>query len=145
MAEPGFHFHTPIRVRFHETDQQGHVNFIWHQSYFAMAMADYLKAVGFSYSSLTESGIDMVFVDAHSSFFDACYYDEVLLVHCRVDRIGTTSIRFAFETKAEADGRRVATGDMTVVLVDREKREKRPVPDEMRAALEEHETSPRID
>ncbi|HUF37454.1 MAG TPA: thioesterase family protein [Anaerolineales bacterium] len=134
-AEPAFRFHLPVRVRYHETDRQGHVNFIWHQSYFAMAMADYLKATGTSYSKLNENGIDMLFVDAHSSFHDACFYDEVLLVHCRVERIGTTSIRFAFETTAEADGRRVATGDLTVVLVDAAERRKRPVPDELRSAI----------
>ena len=139
-ADP-FRFQLPVRIRFHETDQQGHVNFIWHQSYFAMAMADYLKAVGFSYSSLTESGIDMVFVDAHSSFFDASFYDEVLLVHCRVERIGTTSIRFAFKTTAESDGRLVATGDMTVVLVDAEQRKKHSVPEEMRSAISEFENA----
>ena len=139
MAEPGFHFHTPIRVRFHETDQQGHVNFIWHQSYFAVAMADYLKAIGFSYQALNEAGIDMLFVDAHSSFFDACFYDEVLQVGCRVDRIGTTSIRFAFETTAEKGDRRIASGDMTVVLVDAATRTKCPVPEEMRDAIDRFE------
>ena len=135
MSEHPYRFDLPVRVRFHETDRQGHVNFIWHQSYFAMAMADYLKAIDCSYHKLNENGIDVLFVDAHSSFFEACFYDEVLRVHCRVDRVGTTSIRFAFETTAETDDRRVAAGDMTVVLVDAVKREKCPVPDEMRQAI----------
>jgi acyl-CoA thioester hydrolase len=143
MGDPAFRFHLPVRIRYHETDLQGHVNFIWHQGYFAMALADYLKEIGFSYAALNETGIDMLFVDAHSTFFDACYYDEVLLVRCRVDRVGTTSIRFAFESKAEADDRLVATGDMTVVLVDRENREKRPVPGDLRAAIAAFDSIPK--
>lgn len=130
-----FSFHLDVRIRYHETDRQGHVNFMWHQGYFAMALADYLKAIGFSYQQLNDLGIDMLFVDAHSSFFGPCYYDEVLQVGCRVENVGTTSIRFAFRSVVEAEDRLVATGDMTVVLVDAADRRKRPVPDDLRTAL----------
>ena len=71
-------FFTPIRVRYYETDLQGHVNFIWHQSYFAIAAADYLKAIGWSYDHLGSEGYDLLFVDAHGTYLGPAFYDEVL-------------------------------------------------------------------
>ncbi len=139
MTESLPRFFTPIRVRYYETDLQGHVNFIWHQSYFAIAAADYLKAVGLSYEALSEKGFDLLFVDVHGTFLGPCFYDEILHVHCRLEKIGNSSLRFAFDTRADNGARAVASGDLTAVLVDKNTRKKTTVPDFFRAAVKAYE------
>lgn len=134
-------FYASIRVRYYETDLQGHVNFIWHQSYFAIAAADYLKAIGWSYEQLSHEGFDLLFVDAHGSYRGPAFYDEILRVYCVVERIGSSSIRFAFQTIAENGERPIATGDMTAVLVDRQNRQKIPVPAFFRQAVDDYENA----
>ena len=134
-------FFAPVRVRYYETDLQGHVNFIWHQGYFAIAAADYLKAIGWSYDTLAEQGFDLLFVDSHGTYLGPSYYDEILRVHCRVQKIGNSSIRFAFTTIAENGHRAIATGDMTAVLVRRPDREKTTVPDGFRNAVSAYENT----
>lgn len=141
MSEHLPRFFAPIRVRYYETDLQGHVNFIWHQSYFAIAAADYLKAIGWAYDTLAENGYDLLFVDAHGTYLGPCYYDEIIRVHCRVERIGNSSIRFAFSTIAEKGERPIATGDMTAVLISRENREKSTVPDAFRLAVDTYQAA----
>ena len=127
---PAF-FH-PIRVRFYETDLQGHLNFIWHQAYFSMAIAEYLKHVDFSYQQMNSAGVDMVFVNASCSFHGPCYYEDLLHVHCRIHRIGNTSCTFQLSTVIAEDGRRAASGEMTVVFLDHQSRQKIRVPEEIR-------------
>lgn len=130
-------FSTPIRVRFYETDLQGHVNFIWHQSYFSIAVGEYLKTIGWPYARFKEEGYDLLIVDAHASFSGPAFFDETLHVHCRIERIGDTSIRFAFVTRAEDGDRPIATGDLTAVMVDHTTRKKVPVPAAFRTAVGE--------
>ena len=45
MSQP-FKFHTRIRVRFNETDLQGHVNFGQYYFYFDEATTHYFEAIG---------------------------------------------------------------------------------------------------
>jgi acyl-CoA thioester hydrolase len=141
MSEALPRFFAPIRVRYYETDLQGHVNFIWHQSYFAIAAADYLKAVGWSYDQLGDKGYDLLFIDAHGTYLGPCFYDEVLHIYCKVERIGNSSIRFAFNTIAKEGARQVATGDMTAVLVDKADRQKTSVPESFRKAVTDFESN----
>lgn len=124
-------FHS-IRVRFYETDLQGHLNFIWHQAYFSMAIAEYLKHIDFSYQQMNAAGIDMVFVNASCSFHGPCYYEDLLQVHCSIARIGNTSCTFQLISVTAEDGRRIASGEMTVVFLDHHNRQKTRVPDEIR-------------
>ena len=41
-----FKFSTPVKVRFNETDLQGHVNFGHHLFYFDVGLTEYLDAIG---------------------------------------------------------------------------------------------------
>lgn len=134
---PAFYF--PVRVRFHETDLQGHLNFIWHPAYFSMAIAEYLKHIEFSYADMTAQGVDMVFVHADCSFHGPCYYEDLLHVHCRIDHVGNTSLRFSLTTVVQNGERRAASGEMTVVFLDHQTREKTSVPEPIRGAFQRQE------
>jgi len=134
MTEP-YPFFTHLRVRFNETDAQGHVHFAWYFNYFDIALIEYLRRVGYSYPHMLEAGLDMLYVDSHATYLSPAYFDEELRVHCRAGRIGNTSLRFDFQVFAQADGREVASGEITVVLVHRQSRQKASIPHELRKAL----------
>ncbi len=134
MSEP-YPFFTPLRVRFNETDAQGHVNFAWYFNYFDVALIEYLRGVGYSYQRMLEAGLDMLYVDSHATYLSPAHFDEALRVHCRPGKIGNTSLRFDFQVFAQADGREIATGEITVVLIHRQSRQKASIPDELRKVL----------
>lgn len=140
--EETYRFFTTLRVRFNETDAQGHVNFAWFLNYFDVALIDYLRALGYSYSRMLADGFDMYYVDAHASYLSPAYFDEILRMHCRLGRIGNTSMRFDFQIIAEQDGRPVSAGEITVVLVDRATKQKASVPKKLREAAQAYESSP---
>jgi acyl-CoA thioester hydrolase len=134
-----YRFHTPIRVRYNETDGQGHVNFAWYFNYFDVALIEYLRDLGYSYTDMLADGVDMLYIDAHSAYKSPAYFDEILRIHCRAGKIGNTSLRFDFQIFGEVDGRQVASGEIVVVIAGRDTYEKRLVPQRLREAVEAFE------
>jgi acyl-CoA thioester hydrolase len=139
MPEP-YRFYTPLRVRYNETDAQGHVNFAWYLNYFDVALIEYLRSLGYSYNDMLSEDLDMLYIDAHCAYKSAAYFDEMLNVRCRAGKIGNTSMRFDFQIFAQADERQVASGEIVVVIARRESYQKVRVPDRLREAVEVYET-----
>lgn len=135
MVEEPYPFYTTLRVRFNETDLQGHVNFAWHLNYFDVALTGFLNQAGCSYQKMMDDGIDLFYVDSHVVYRSPAYFDENLSVHCRLGRLGNTSLRFDFQIFAKDDERLVATGEITAVTAERESKEPIRIPDRIRQAL----------
>ena len=134
---PDFYpFSTTLKVRFHETDAQGHVNFAQYLNLFDVALIEYLRSVGFSYQRLLTENIDMLYVDSHASYHAPAYFDDQLRIHCRAGKVGNSSVRFDFQVFNETKERLTANGEITVVIADRQTFQKIPVPEHFRQALE---------
>jgi len=142
MQEP-FRFSTPVRVRFNETDLQGHVNFGHYLFYFDIGVTDYLRAIGFSYERMEAEGLDMLYGESRARYLSPAYFDETLSIHARVGRIGNSSMRFDFQAIAARDGRRVAEGEIGVVMVERGTHKKIRVPESLRQAVASYEDATR--
>lgn len=143
MIEP-YRFSTNIRVRFNETDAQGHVNFAWFLNYFDIALIEYLRTLGYSYNDMLAEGLDMLYVDAHAAYHSPARFDEVLRLHSRLGKLGSTSMRFDFQIYGDEDQRLVATGEITVVIAQRQTYRKAPIPARLRQAVATYEGDPTI-
>jgi len=135
----GFRFHSPVKVRFNETDLQGHVNFSQFYTYFDVGLTDYLEAIGYSYLRMQAGGADMLYVESRCRHRTPAHWPEVLLVYARMGHIGRRSLRFEFEVRAQADGRRVAEGHIAAATVARGSFDPLPVPEGLRQAAEAFE------
>jgi acyl-CoA thioester hydrolase len=138
MASP-YRYFSRLRVRFNETDLQGHVNFAWYLNFFDVALTGYLRALGYSYQQMRDDNLDMFYADAKASYNSPSYFDEELRIHCRLGHIGNTSLRFDFQIFAEADERLVTTGEITAVMADSKTGSKLRVPDPLRLAVDDFE------
>jgi acyl-CoA thioester hydrolase len=138
-SEPKFKFFTPVKVRYQDTDQQGHVYFGVYYTYFDEGVEGYLEAIGYSYRQMLADKIDFIFVESHCTYKSSVKWPEVLKVHTRIGHIGRRSLRYEFEIWADADGRLVATGYIAVVTVDRDTFKPQPVPDALRQAVANYE------
>jgi len=136
-----FQFHYPIRVRYVETDAQGHVFFGNYYTYFDVAMIEYMRAVGFSYQDLLEARMDLLYVESLCQHKSPTYFDELLNVHTRIGQIGDSSITFEFAIYKDGSDQLVATGHIVAINVDKDTRQKMRVPDALRQAVREYETS----
>jgi len=144
MSEP-FKFSTQVRVRFNETDAQGHVNFAHYLSYFDVALTDYLRAIGYTYLQMLADDVDMLYVGTQTRYVSPAYFEEVLNIHAHTGHIGHSSVRFEFQVFANADRRAVAEGSITVVMVERATRRKISVPARLREAVAGFENRPPLE
>jgi acyl-CoA thioester hydrolase len=135
-----FKFYYPIKVRYVETDAQGHVFFGHYYTYFDVAMMEYMGAIGYSYQDLLEEGMDLLYVESLCRHHAAAYFDEVLNVHSRIGKIGNSSLTFEFSIYKEDTDVLVATGHIVAVNVDKDNRQPMTVPEALRLAVSEYES-----
>lgn len=137
-----YKFFTPVRVRYADTDAQGHVFFSNYLVYFDQGLTDYLKAIGYGYDAMLDDGFDFFYVEAQCTYKGSARFDEVLNVHARITHIGRTSFTFQFAIyKADMD-RLITTGRIVAVAVEKGGRQPVPVPEKLRRAVESYEGEP---
>jgi acyl-CoA thioester hydrolase len=106
-----------IRVRYAETDQMG---VVWHGNYlqyFEAARTEALRASGWSYRGLEESGVMLPLVEAHLEYVRPARYDDLLTVRVTVSDPPTARMRFDYEVRSET-GERLVTGHTILGFVD---------------------------
>jgi len=130
-----YRFHQPLRVRYNETDAQGHVFFGNYLSYFDIGLLEYTRALGYTYQNMLASGVDMFYVEASCQYKGRAYFDDLLHVHTRIGHIGNSSFTFEFAIYKQPADDLTATGKITAVAVDLETSQPVRVPDELRQAV----------
>jgi acyl-CoA thioester hydrolase len=136
---PSFRFHAPVKVRYNETDMQGHVNFGHYLFYFDVGVVEYFEAIGYSYQDMLEDQTDLLYVEAHCNYKSPAKWPEIILVGTRVGHVGKRSLRFEFELRTQGDNRLVATGHIAVVTARPDDFELRPIPERMLEAVRDFE------
>jgi acyl-CoA thioester hydrolase len=152
-----YRFYHPLRVRYVETDAQGHVFFGHYLSYFDVGLIEYMRTIGYHYADMVASGVDMYYVEATCQYKGQAYFDDLLHVHTRIGHMGNTSFAFEFAiyrvvsaSRVQDAGQRVAddkqagneliaTGKIVAVTVDIETEQPIRVPDELRDAVDRFE------
>ena len=130
-----FRFHHNIRVRFADTDLQGIVFNGNYLTFYDVAWTEYFRAIGLTWKAMIDSGVDTVLARTTIEFKSPAKFDDVLEVHARVSKIGTTSIIFDFEIYPESEDRLIGTAQSLYVCVDPKSLQKIRVPDDLRERI----------
>ncbi|MDO8670746.1 MAG: thioesterase family protein [Dehalococcoidia bacterium] len=133
----GNHVETTVRVRFADTDADGGVYFANYLTFFSGARHDLFREVGINLRRLAdEDGQRLLGVEVNCRFRSMAYFDDLLTVRVRVERLGNTSLAFSFEiVRPDENGETlIATGGTTQVVVDRQNKPV-TIPPWMREAL----------
>ena len=140
MATPpstaGFSF--PIVPRYAEIDQQGVVFNGHYLTWFDEAFTGFLDHLGLSYPGLIGSGYDVHVVHSELDYAAPVRWRDEVAVTVACEGVGATSLTVAFAVlRRTAGGDEVAAvrGRNVYVVISTADWEKRPVPDELRAAL----------
>jgi acyl-CoA thioester hydrolase len=134
MSEP-FRFFTTLKVRFNETDLQGHVNFGQYLFYFDVGATEHMEAIGYDYGAMLADGVDLLYAESHCNYKSPVKWPETLRIHTRIAQLGRRSIRYEFDIRAEKDGRQVATGHIVAIAAERGTWAEREVPARLRQAV----------
>jgi len=131
MAE--FNYEKEIDVRFRDYDMMGHVNNAVYATYLEQARVEYVEdVVG---RELMDTGA--VVADLHLDFERPVDWGDDVTVAVRAGELGTSSIPLEYEV--HVDGEVAATGETLMVTFDPAAGEPRPMPDEWRERIREHE------
>ncbi|MBU0496299.1 MAG: acyl-CoA thioesterase [Chloroflexi bacterium] len=128
-------FYHPLRVRYNETDAQGHVFFANYLNYFDVGLLEYTRAIGYVYADMLTAGVDMFYAEASCQYKWRAYFDDLLHVHARIGHIGNTSFTFEFAIYKQPADELIATGQIVAVTVDARTEKPVRVPDELREAV----------
>jgi acyl-CoA thioester hydrolase len=132
-----------IRVRYGECDPQGVVFNANYFSYFDVVLTEaWREAIG-PYGDMVEQGTDMVVAEASARYLGPAEFDDLIDVEWRIERLGTTAMTTKIDMSVE--GRPIIEGTMRHVFIDPETKEKKPMPDEIRKALEPYAAQPTAD
>src|SRR5262245_25259755 len=86
-----------IRVRYQETDAQGVLHHANYLTYFEVGRTELLRANGFDYRQVEESGLFMVVVKIECRYRRPARYDDLLLLRTRTVRVTAAKIEHAYE------------------------------------------------
>ena len=123
-----------LRVRYGECDPQGVVfnaNFIM---YFDVALTElWREAIG-RYDAMLEAGTDMVVAEARARYLAPAGFDDELDIELRITRLGNTGM--TTELVVRRGDATVVKGEMRHVFIDPATKLKKPMPDNIRAAMQ---------
>ncbi len=134
-----YKFFLPLRVRFAETDLQGHVFFGNYLIYFDEALTGYMRAIGCTYADLLAAGADTFYIHSECDYQSRAFFEDMPNIHARVGQIGNSSITFEFAACKERTDELVATGKIVAVCVNPETKKPTRVPDIFREAVARYE------
>jgi len=129
----GYDHETEIGTRFRDLDTNGHVNNAVYVSYLEQARAAYFAdVIGVP---LPDAGA--VLAELSVTFEAPISLGDAVTVGTRVPAVGDGSV--PIENAVHADGELAATAEMTLVPIDEETGDARPVPDRWRERIRRHE------
>lgn len=107
-----------IRVRYQETDPMGFLHHSTYFTYFEIGRTELLRAAGGNYRKMEEEGLFVVVVRAECRYHRPARYDDLLVIHTKIARI--TPVKIEHEYRATRAGELLATGHVTLAVVDRQ-------------------------
>lgn len=131
---PAF-FH-PLRVRYADTDAQGHVYFANYLTYADEGLSAWMRHLGLTYEVVVDLGVDFVFADAHVRYRERALFEELLHVHLGLKHLGRTSVVSRFEVVRAGDEVLLAEGELVQVCLRMPERTKCAVPADIRLVMQ---------
>jgi acyl-CoA thioester hydrolase len=123
-----------LRVRYSECDPQNVVFNSHYVAWFDVLMTELWREVPGGYARMMETGTDMVVAEVNVRYMDGARFDDEVELRANVTRMGTTGMTTRIEVLR--DGQPLAEGQLRHVFIDLATKAKKPIPDDVRDALE---------
>jgi acyl-CoA thioester hydrolase len=129
-------FKETLKVRFRDTDAQGHMFFANYLVFADEVAGNYMRTLGFDWSDPNALPTYVFTVNANCDYLQECVCGDEVCVEVAYTRLGNTSATLGFTLTRVSDNQTLAKGSFAQVFVDRETRRPTPVPDSLRSVIE---------
>ncbi|ARU61715.1 hypothetical protein CBW65_12290 [Tumebacillus avium] len=137
-----FRFVSPAKVRFAETDANGHMNHVSVVIYMEQARTDYLTALGlFNPEEMARVGKTFVLARQAVDYKSQAYFNDTVDTYARVSRYGNSSLDVDYVLINRATRAVVAVATSTVVHFDARAQKSIPLPSDLQARVEQLDAS----
>lgn len=124
------------RVRYSEADQQGVVFNMWFLGYFDEALNAFIDERGPGYGEMIAGGHDVQLVHSELDWRAPLRWRDEAEIAVSASHAGNTSFTLDFAVRRTGEDDVLVTGRTVYVVVATDGSGKRPIPPELRAALE---------
>jgi len=124
-----------VKVRFSDTDSQGHLYFANYLVYADEVAGYYMEELGFSAMNPRDAPCFIFTVNINCDYLDECKAFDDVRVEVGYSRLGNSSADVAFELYRAHDNVQLAKGSLTQVFVDKETRKAAGIPASFRKAI----------
>jgi acyl-CoA thioester hydrolase len=132
------HHETRIRVRYAETDQMGVVYYANYLVWMEVGRVEYCKSRGFEYKQMElDDGVYLAVAEARCRYASPARFDEDVIIRTWVEEANPRMVRFVYEMRLAADGRKLASGETKHIFLGRDLRPCR-MPEKYREKLAIH-------
>lgn len=122
-----------IRVTYADTDQMGVVYYANYLTWFERGRTELFRNAGFAYKEMEKKDLYLPVVEANCIYKAPAYYDDLIIVKTRVDKMGRSSIYFSYEIMRK-DGELLALGQTRHAFINSQ-RKVVPIPEELKKVL----------
>jgi acyl-CoA thioester hydrolase len=127
-----------IPVQWGDQDAFGHVNGVMYFKWFETARVEYLHRAGLGHL-MSNTSIGPILASIKCDYRRQLSHPDTILVSASIVEIGKSSLKMAHLIYSQAQAAIVAQGDSTIVVFDYAQQRPTPVPDDVRAKIEEME------
>ena len=131
-------FTFPVRVRFADTDLQGHVFFGNYFTYCDEGFMAYLDEIGYSWEKLGAMGLELYYVESNCQFKGRAFFADTLNVNTRIAELGRSAMTAEMMISKNESNEVVAIGRITAVMVSKQTGKSTAIPTQLREAINRH-------
>lgn len=136
MTRPPDAFAMGQRVRFGDLDAMQHMNNVEFLRFFETARIDYMLQLSPEHAPTARRQFGFIFAECHIAYRAPAFFGDRIRTYIWPSELKRSSLRLAFEMRAEGDDRLVAEGWGTLVGYDYDAGEPRAIPDALRERIE---------
>ena len=111
------HF-TEVRIRYADTDQMRFAYNGKYFEYFEVGRTEMMREVGLPYEVIEKSGFFMPVIETKIHFFAPVFYDELLVIETRVEKLPTVKVHIDHIIKAKERNVVICEGYVELAFLD---------------------------
>lgn len=111
------HF-TEVRVRYADTDQMKFAYNGKYFEYFEVGRTEMMREVGLPYEVIEKNGFFMPVIETKIHFFAPAFYDEILVIETRVEKLPTVKVHIDHTIKAKERDIVICEGYVELAFLD---------------------------
>ena len=128
-------FSDTVRVRYSDTDAQGHLYFANYLVYADEVAGYYMEHLGLSAMNPQQAPCFIFTVNLQCEYLGECKAFDTVRVCVGYSRLGNSSADVSFELYNDRSGTLLAQGSFTQVFTDKQSRKSTPIPAAFRQAI----------